>query len=371
MMWNLHGEETPDLPNGPAVGVQKSRRFQQGRQGLHCELTGTRLFPRLAPPGPPIVELLRMPLAEEPQVLLLEEGEALKEHFRPRKNLSFLCPASPFAPPAESFPAALFSRAGRWLSDSPTPQTGRLLSAWPSDILSSPPSWGNCWVSPGFLQMHTSSSPQETLAALSGSGRELLLPYGVKLGNVAWPLWFCTCALKTLSLLERGERPWSPAPALLCPVIHFPLPLSSHPPGVTTGDLSCLCTPTFLPSQCKLADLVKAAPGTLQLSWHHSASWLAHTCRGFQLSPAWQHSQGSLFPSSALYLLREPSEVTAMKRQDEPFGHSSMDPSACWRGAGPSTPSSGMTPCSLVLWAAGARRGSRDTAQLCSGSTLG
>lgn len=159
MMWNLHREETPDLPNGPAVGVQKSRQFQLGRRGLHWD----QPLPTTGAPGPPTVELLRMPLAEEPQVLLLEEGEALKEHFRPRKNCSFLCPASPFASPAESFPASLFSRSGRWLSASPTPQTGRLLSAWPSDILSSPPSWGNCWVSPGFLQTHTSSPPQETL----------------------------------------------------------------------------------------------------------------------------------------------------------------------------------------------------------------
>lgn len=43
-------------------------------------------------------------------MLLLEEGETGKEHFRHRKNKSFPFPASSFAPPTESFPAALLSQ---------------------------------------------------------------------------------------------------------------------------------------------------------------------------------------------------------------------------------------------------------------------
>ena len=40
-----------------------------------------------------------------------------------------------------------------------------------------------------------------------------------------------------------------------------------------------------------------------------------------------------------------------MGKQDESFCCSSLGPSTCGRGAGPSTQRSGMTGCSLVLWA--------------------
>ena len=43
-------------------------------------------------------------------MLLLEEGESQKKHFRHRKNRPFLFPAPSFPPPTESFRAALLSQ---------------------------------------------------------------------------------------------------------------------------------------------------------------------------------------------------------------------------------------------------------------------
>ena len=60
--------------------------------------------------GPPDVQMFRMLLAEGAAGVVLEEGETQEEHFRHRKSRSFLFPASSFAPPTESFPAALLSR---------------------------------------------------------------------------------------------------------------------------------------------------------------------------------------------------------------------------------------------------------------------
>ena len=50
-----------------------------------------------------------------------------------------------------------------------------------------------------------------------------------------------------------------------------------------------------------------------------------------------------------------------MGKQDESFCRSSLGPSTCRRGAGPSTKRSGMTACSLVLWAVADQGGGAGT----------
>ncbi|KAK2527238.1 hypothetical protein Q9966_010458 [Columba livia] len=55
-----------------------------------------------------IAKDLRM--LREPQVLLLEDGETQKEHFRHKNNTSLPFPTSTFAPPPEWFPIALVSQ---------------------------------------------------------------------------------------------------------------------------------------------------------------------------------------------------------------------------------------------------------------------
>ena len=98
--------------------------------------------------------------------------------------------------------------------------------------------------------------------------------------------------------------PQSLSPSFLSPSIHLSLPPSSHPPVVTIGDLSCLCSLKFLHFQHKLTDPVKAATGTFTVP----PGWASlHGCHGLQFPPGCQLSQASLFPtfSSALYELKD------------------------------------------------------------------
>ena len=100
------------------------------------------------------------------------------------------------------------------------------------------------------------------------------------------------------------QMPESLSPSFLSPSIHLSLPLSSHPPVVSIGDLSCLCSLKFLHFQHKLTDPVKAATGTFTVP----PGWASlHGCHGLQFPPGCQLSQGSLFPtfSSALYELKD------------------------------------------------------------------
>ena len=74
-------------------------------------------------------------------------------------------------------------------------------------------------------------------------------------------------------------------------------------------------------------------------------------------APSFQHSAQHCMSSRTW----EPSEPTGMGKQDESFCHSSLGPSICGRGAGPSTQRSGMTGCSLVLWAVADQGGGAGT----------